>query len=156
MVLILYSFMFICQGLLSYFFYHTNFNIYLSIGGYSIFAIFLISYSATVFSNPGIPKKSTNFLSREKLNTLRNSRMSDGILTCTVCNVYVNQDVKIGHCLTCKVCILGYDHHCGWSSKCIGQGNLKTFWVFFLSVIIFFIYNLVCILLYNILDALSN
>jgi hypothetical protein len=156
MTLILTSFIIICQVLLSTLFYHSKLNIYYAIGGYTIFTVLIVSYSLTVFSNPGIPDKSKNFLSKEKQQNIRISRLSDGFLTCNVCNVFVNNDVKIGHCLSCKICIIGYDHHCGWSSKCIGKGNLKSFWVFFISTILFLVYNLVGLLLSNILESFNK
>jgi len=31
------------------------------------------------------------------------------------------------------VCIEDLDHHCPWSSKCIGGGNIKAFYVFLFS-----------------------
>ena len=34
------------------------------------------------------------------------------------------------HCSTCNVCIKGYDHHCPWTSKCIGEANLYRFYFF--------------------------
>ena len=39
-------------------------------------------------------------------------------------------DSNTEHCSDCGVCIEGMDHHCPWSSKCIGKGNLKIFWAF--------------------------
>lgn len=36
--------------------------------------------------------------------------------------------------------IIGYDHHCPWTSKCIGEGNLKGFYVFVISTMLFFGY----------------
>mmetsp|Transcript_47436 Transcript_47436/g.69396 ORF Transcript_47436/g.69396 Transcript_47436/m.69396 type:complete len:206 (+) Transcript_47436:24-641(+) len=38
------------------------------------------------------------------------------------------------HCSQCNVCIEEYDHHCAWSSKCIGKMNMKWFRVFLLSL----------------------
>lgn len=38
------------------------------------------------------------------------------------------------HCKRCDVCIKGYDHHCPWTSKCIGKTNMKRF-MFFVSII---------------------
>ncbi|PHJ23740.1 dhhc zinc finger domain-containing protein [Cystoisospora suis] len=43
------------------------------------------------------------------------------------------------HCEDCRVCIEGYDHHCPWTSKCIGKGNAKEFyaWLIFSLLTIF-------------------
>ena len=34
------------------------------------------------------------------------------------------------HCNDCNVCIEEYDHHCPWSSKCIGKRNVMVFHTF--------------------------
>lgn len=31
------------------------------------------------------------------------------------------------HCHECQVCVEGYDHHCPFSLKCIGKGNVRVF-----------------------------
>jgi len=38
------------------------------------------------------------------------------------------------HCSTCQVCVAGYDHHCPWTGKCIGHGNIFFFKVFVISL----------------------
>lgn len=44
------------------------------------------------------------------------------------------------HCRDCDVCILGYDHHCPWTSKCIGKNNLCRFYTFLAFTPIFLVY----------------
>lgn len=44
------------------------------------------------------------------------------------------------HCTICEVCIEGHDHHCGFVGKCIGKGNIQSFYsllvgVFFSSML---------------------
>jgi len=34
------------------------------------------------------------------------------------------------HCKYCGVCVLGYDHHCAFTSKCIGKRTIITFYFF--------------------------
>ena len=34
------------------------------------------------------------------------------------------------HCDYCNVCVEELDHHCPWSSKCIGRGNICAFNIF--------------------------
>lgn len=36
----------------------------------------------------------------------------------------------VRHCRDCDVCVREYDHHCPWTSKCIGGNNLIRFYVF--------------------------
>jgi hypothetical protein len=40
------------------------------------------------------------------------------------------------HCNYCDVCIKGYDHHCGFIGKCVGEGNIKSFYFLLGSVFI--------------------
>jgi palmitoyltransferase ZDHHC2/15/20 len=47
---------------------------------------------------------------------------------------------KTFHCSYCDVCIIGYDHHCPWTSKCIGKNNLIKFYVFLFYTPIFIVY----------------
>jgi len=49
---------------------------------------------------------------------------------------------KTVHCSTCQVCVAFYDHHCPWTGKCVGGGNLVWFKVFVISLswlIIFYV-----------------
>eukprot|EP00915_Cephaloidophora_sp_WS-2016_P011622 GHVH01017006.1.p1 GENE.GHVH01017006.1~~GHVH01017006.1.p1 ORF type:complete len:314 (+),score=25.47 GHVH01017006.1:319-1260(+) len=50
---------------------------------------------------------------------------------CEVCKAWAHRQEEVEHCDECGVCIIGRDHHCPWSSKCIGEGNFKWFvaWV---------------------------
>ena len=41
------------------------------------------------------------------------------------------------HCNTCDVCIKGYDHHCPLTGKCIGEGNIRCFYSFLISLFLF-------------------
>lgn len=43
---------------------------------------------------------------------------------------HFNVEKSTYHCKLCDVCIEEYDHHCPWVSKCIGRGNLRSFYVF--------------------------
>jgi hypothetical protein len=51
--------------------------------------------------------------------------------------------LDVEHCWDCDVCIEGLDHHCPWTSKCIGKGNLVTFYVFVTTSCGLFIYLIV-------------
>jgi hypothetical protein len=44
------------------------------------------------------------------------------------------------HCVYCDVCIEGYDHHCPWTSKCIGKNNLIRFYLFVFLTPILMVY----------------
>lgn len=49
---------------------------------------------------------------------------------CEQCNLWIALDKRCYHCERCGVCIEGYDHHCPWTTKCIGERNIKFFYGF--------------------------
>ncbi|PFH33152.1 DHHC zinc finger domain-containing protein [Besnoitia besnoiti] len=57
---------------------------------------------------------------------------------CRVCQIYPAPGSL--HCDDCQICIEGYDHHCPWTSKCVGRGNSLEFhlWVLFSLITIFY------------------
>ena len=44
------------------------------------------------------------------------------------------------HCFDCDACCAGYDHHCPWTGTCIGEGNLRWFYLFVSHIFGFMIY----------------
>ena len=44
------------------------------------------------------------------------------------------------HCFDCDACCKGYDHHCPWTGTCIGEGNLRWFYLFVSHIFGFMIY----------------
>mmetsp|Transcript_15502 Transcript_15502/g.14852 ORF Transcript_15502/g.14852 Transcript_15502/m.14852 type:complete len:298 (+) Transcript_15502:209-1102(+) len=51
------------------------------------------------------------------------------------------------HCSTCQVCVAGYDHHCPWTGKCVGHGNILYFKIFVISLSWLIIFDFVLIIL---------
>lgn len=51
------------------------------------------------------------------------------------------------HCLSCDICVRGHDHHCPWVGKCIGEGNMMEFQLFLTSFMIFFVCNLILVMI---------
>lgn len=94
------------------------------------------SYTLTAIINPGIP-------------TLDNYYMKDTstieIKRCRECRNYIRMDMKTSHCYDCGVCVEGYDHHCPWTSKCIGRKNLVFFYIFVGSTMTLLCYLLVVV-----------
>jgi hypothetical protein len=66
---------------------------------------------------------------------------------CTKCQIVLIPEHNVEHCIDCGVCIEGkkgfnleHDHHCPWTSKCIGRNNLKSFYCFVFSTFLLFGY----------------
>ena len=47
---------------------------------------------------------------------------------------------KTEHCDECNICVVGMDHHCPWTSKCIGKGNITWFYIFVGSTCVLLFY----------------
>jgi hypothetical protein len=102
----------------------------------------VFSYSYTFLVNPGIPRKSTS------LQDSNPNKLKTGYRFCNQCRLLTKIDDNTNHCDDCNVCIegivyflfIGYDHHCPWTSKCIGKGNLFGFYVFVTSTMLLFGY----------------
>jgi ankyrin repeat protein len=43
-------------------------------------------------------------------------------------NCQIKQNSEIIHCLICNKCIEGFDHHCYWLNKCVGEKNINSFY----------------------------
>ena len=48
-----------------------------------------------------------------------------GFTACSVCHVLRARGTM--HCYDCARCVRDLDHHCPWSGKCIGGGNMAPF-----------------------------
>jgi hypothetical protein len=109
-----------------YFYYLWNFlTPFVRVFGPLVYLTQMGSYSYTAFSNPGIVlRKITPLDMKNFSSTKKNYRI------CSICNVIMDMDTETSHCEDCNLCIEGHDHHCPWTSKCIGKRNLKSFYMF--------------------------
>ncbi len=60
---------------------------------------------------------------------------------CKACKILKTMDIT--HCYDCDVCIRGFDHHCPWTGKCIGEGNLKQFYLFVSSTVLYIVFCII-------------
>ena len=92
-------------------------NIYSKIFGLIITILQSLFYILSFLINPGVQLK------KPKKDDLKTSK-------CIYCGVI--KFIRIGqvHCDECNACIIGYDHHCPWTGKCIGDGNKNYFRLF--------------------------
>ena len=95
----------------------------------------IIQFGFTIicgFLNPGLPKKE---IQDESLlsNSIRYVR-------CHRCFFIIDKSKHYVHCERCQCCCEGFDHHCPWTSKCIGRGNIFYFYGMIVMVSIVFGY----------------
>ena len=109
--------------------------IYLKIIGILLYLTFFVSFTLTCIKDPGIitPNYYLENYKIEKMK-LTNYRI------CSICNAIQDKDKGVEHCADCDVCIIGNDHHCPWSSKCIGYKNLGVFRYFICSMFLHFFF----------------
>lgn len=88
----------------------------------------LICYALVGCSNPGIV---------ERIEV----PPDDTYTYCDHCDSY--RPERALHCMDCQVCVEEYDHHCPWTGKCVGKGNVRYFygWLFFL--VLAFVYEVI-------------
>ena len=93
----------------------------------------LLFFILACIKNPGLPKKSLQ-------NELLLYNEPDRYIRCQKCFFIIDQTKNYRHCDDCGCCCEGYDHHCPWTSKCVGKGNIFYFngMIFMISII--FIY----------------
>lgn len=89
------------------------------------------SYVITALKNPGIEYRSNE----DDLNLVKATQL------CKICNVIKLPNTM--HCEDCEVCIRDYDHHCPWTGKCIGGGNLRFFYAFLFGIMAFIVFMVI-------------
>ena len=99
----------------------------------------MVSYGILITVSPGLATfRKIDFEVPLRLSTARER-------WCDRCKIVRPNMAK--HCHFCDVCILGWDHHCPWSTKCIAKRNMPIFCVFVLSVCVLFVVVLGCLTL---------
>lgn len=98
------------------------------------------TYTLLMILNPGIPTIK-NHIDLEELKKNYNQ--------CRICNCifYKNNDYITFHCHECNICVENFDHHCTFSSKCIGKKNKLIFKLWLISIpcyiLIIFLYIII-------------
>lgn len=124
--------LFVTGGFLFLFIYYYKFlNNYLFISGILVLFIFLYIYTYIFLTNPGFPKKiDENMVNKSK----------EKYMFCRICENWVTIESKTRHCSQCNICVEGHDHHCSWTSKCIGKNNVYYFYFLIFWIIVIIIY----------------
>ena len=109
--------------------------------GIVIYILFVLTHLITSLINPGIPPKKY---------FLENFNMNDSdiqhYVICKKCKIVMDLDKGTEHCIDCDICIIGNDHHCMWTSKCIGKKNIFFFKIFLRLILFHIFYMLLSIL----------
>ena len=105
--------------------------ILLKILGIIIILIQQSFYVLTSIINPGLPKKFYQIDRENNPNLYK---------YCKECNFWYKKKTGTFHCNECGVCIEGYDHHCPWTTKCVGKNNVKLFMGMIITVFLVFGY----------------
>ena len=84
------------------------------------------------------PRGGSALLLRKMFPSQSDNVSISGCRFCRLCRFKV--PVRSYHCSYCDVCIEGYDHHCPWTSKCIGKNNLGRFYFFLFMTPVFIVY----------------
>lgn len=104
------------------------------------------SYAWVALVNPGVANQEQNLKLPQKSEKSEKKltawyRRGLGNRYCDKCKII--QLMGTVHCYDCDVCVLEMDHHCPWTGKCIGKGNIKQFYYFIGSTLLFMILNIV-------------
>jgi hypothetical protein len=141
-------FMTITVIFLSFFYFvKDHINPAIKIIGVIVYSVQIGSYTYTFLKNPGIPYERMNYKNCEEPQSLNKD-----FKYCEGCHIIIKKNDDITHCDDCNVCIIGYDHHCPWTSKCIGRDNLKGFYVFITSTLLLFGYIIFAVSMLNTID----
>ena len=84
------------------------------------------------FKSPGLVKKSME-LDFDKL--VEKYDAPQGL--CPNCETIYTKDSR--HCYICNQCVDRFDHHCQWINNCVGKNNHMVFYLFVLSLAIYFV-----------------
>lgn len=68
---------------------------------------------------------------------------------CDYCGCITSTHQRQKHCPICNACFIEYDHHCPWTSKCIGGNNKSMFNCFLLLTLLQFVLPVFAILSYQ-------
>ena len=124
-----------------YMIFYGYMNIVIIKFGILVYILFILLHLITSLINPGIPPKKY-FLENFNMN------QSDihNYVICRRCKIIMDLDKGTEHCIDCDICVMGNDHHCQWTSKCIGKNNLLLFKCFIRIILFHICYMIISLL----------
>ena len=121
------------------------FNVFIFWIGISIYILFSLTHILTSIINPGLPSEEY-FLENFKIEEHKTKEFA----ICQKCKIVADLTKGVEHCIFCDICITSNDHHCPWTSKCIGENNQILFNIFirlFITHILFLFFSFISLLL---------
>lgn len=88
----------------------------------------IIAYFSAAFSDPGYLVEDWN---HNNPNTKVDANSEDDKLYCDKCKI--TRPLRAHHCKECNKCVLMMDHHCIFTSNCVGFRTLRPYFVFLIS-----------------------
>ncbi|TNV71248.1 hypothetical protein FGO68_gene15896 [Halteria grandinella] len=114
----------------------------------------IIALLTGILQNPGIPQPIIDKILKKQFGKGKDAQSEDiesqqlqakqqqnpygQIGYCSMCDHH-KKDRNTYHCIDCDICIEGFDHHCVFFSKCIGGGNIISFWTSIIMVFAIFV-----------------
>lgn len=132
----------ISMTLLAFISFWKYFNIYVKIISIILYLFFELCYILTTFRNPGIIP-SQYYLENYKVDKMNVVNYH----VCRNCDAVMDLDKGVEHCSICNICIMGNDHHCPWTTKCVGKNNILMFKIFLVSLSLYMAFLFVIILI---------
>lgn len=95
-----------------------------------------------------------NYFYCDALSLIRNGQMPECLLDLPVCEICkVPRPPGAAHCSSCRCCVLRRDHHCAILGQCVGDRNIKSFFLSFIYSATFFFLHFAAALWYLIKTA---
>lgn len=90
-------------------------------------------YGTALLEDPGfVPKLSSRNHQRKVIEELFTLWKFDEDNFCTLC--MVRKPLRSKHCRRCRRCVSKQDHHCPWINNCVGNNNIRHFFIYILSL----------------------
>ncbi|EXJ87015.1 hypothetical protein A1O3_03972 [Capronia epimyces CBS 606.96] len=90
-------------------------------------------YFTAMLEDPGfIPKLASRNQQRTVIQELFSLWKFDEENFCVQC--MVRRPLRSKHCRRCNRCVAKHDHHCPWIHNCVGNDNLRHFYIYILSL----------------------
>jgi len=106
----------------------------------SLFQLTIYFLASTL--NPGLPKNIYEY------NATHNIKGTYRF--CKVCKLWLDESKNNYHCDICKCCCEGYDHHCPWTTKCVGSGNIYLFYLMLFTSFLLFGYFIFSVIMMSV------